>query len=176
MVVDMIRPEVENYKTNKSKIYYNKVFNKVIIRSDIESCKKRCTMDRNKKALVRAAILKGIYIAIGGKKGVVIPPEYNMIAQSSYQVFNVLVNKNTGNRMIDCENNSILTQLLVSDTTNIEPESIARAIHEMVYFKCRTSPYNQWSDDYFNMIKNKIVYDVANTVISEYTSSVLTNL
>ena len=86
------------YLTNQ---YDDKLINqyadKLIIRRLIERYKQRYTRYRRVDDILRAAILKGLYIATGGRKGIIIPNNFDFVVLGSIITFTYMVKLDNGN-------------------------------------------------------------------------------
>lgn len=75
---------------------------KVVVRKMIEEAKEKYIESNDKSLLLEAALLKGYYLALGGKKGIAIPKKFDRIICMSKSLFKYKIN-------IDIKDNAYMT-------------------------------------------------------------------
>lgn len=73
----------------------NKYDNKIAIRDSIEYHKLNFINTRSDEELLKAAVLKGLYMAVGGKKGIVLSPKADYIVFGTNIIFTYMYKLDT---------------------------------------------------------------------------------
>lgn len=84
------------------------MISKLDIRKLIEDSKIKYSMSKDKSMIIEAAILKGLYLALDGKKGVAIPSKYDNIVLYAKLVFRYKIKAGKNNRAYGELYNSLL--------------------------------------------------------------------
>ena len=102
--------------------------------------------------LIRAAVLKGIYVAIGGKKGIILNRNLDFVASSAKYVFDVIINdRKTQNKQLNA----------IINTSGISNSEIATLITNVAFSNhIETVELNRHS-----------LYNVTYNIINEYNNS-----
>lgn len=74
------------------------MISKLDIRNLIENSKVEYSMLKDKSMIIKAAILKGIYLALDGKKGIAIPSKYDNIVLYAKLVFRYKIKAGKNNK------------------------------------------------------------------------------
>lgn len=84
------------------------MISKLDIRNLIESSKIEYSMSKDKSMIIKAAILKGLYLALDGKKGIAIPSKYDNIVMYAKIIFRYKIRVGKNNRAYGELYNSLL--------------------------------------------------------------------
>jgi hypothetical protein len=141
---------------------------KMDVRKLIEESKREYTDTSDKTKLVYAAILKGLYIALGGKKGIVIPSKLNSISTSSKIVFKYKIKLDTL-KSIDKAYDSLYDSLIRETKINprdIIKDGVAPITNAEQARLMTTLILNEYTEDI--IINSNTVYSMALDVLNKF--------